>query len=563
MKAIKAIYIAAAVIAPLALTGCADEEHVDATANRTGITSLTAYFTSGPNTDKAAVKYQPTGDATQTDYVIPVPYYYPEESDNTTEEYMTKMKVVAKVENNCTIDPPITVLDLTQKNHFTYTNPYGEKQDITISGQLTRSDKCQLRSITVQPGDLTGVIDEDAKTVSLVTAANLSAATATATLSPHATISPDPAQPHDMNNGFEFTVTADNGTSKAVYKVMKQVPPKKSSGYRAGSETKVFENDMTTIAGIDWNNSHPTLAATKSHVVLNPGTGATPYYFSKITGQQMGQIALGAANASGCVTSDDKGNMLISNLAANGQTLKIYKTDDVTKAPELFISYDNGLGVDIGARLQVYGDLNGNAVVTATPLSCQNAIRWIVKDGKPGQPENILFGTAAWGGLDGVAKVSSLDATGTAGAIFSAYFGGACPAYYAQGWKKDAKQIMQNGTENSWGFNPGAIDVRQFNGVNYLALFEMGYWPDWGLSGHVYFYDASSPGSLSGNFSDSSALQFALNVSDLFGSTSYPGDSRFADVLMAPSEDGYFMNIYYVSNTHKSFGCWQIDCIDK
>lgn len=563
MKAMKAIYIAAAVIAPLALTGCADEEHVDATANRTGITSLTAYFTSGPNIDKAAVKYQPTGDATQTDYVIPVPYYYPEESDNTTEEYMTKMKVVAKVENNCTIDPPITVLDLTQKNHFTYTNPYGEKQDITISGQLTRSDKCQLRAITVQPGDLTGIIDEDAKTVSLVTAANLSAATATATLSPHATISPDPAQPHDMNNGFEFTVTADNGTSKAVYKVMKQVPPKKSSGYRAGSETKVFENDMTTIAGIDWNNSHPTLAATKSHVVLNPGTGATPYYFSKTTGQQMGQITLGAANASGCVTSDDKGNMLISNLAANGQTLKIYKTNDVTKTPELFISYDNGLGVDIGARLQVYGDLNGNAVVTATPLSCQNAIRWIVKDGKPGQPENILFGTAAWGGLDGVAKVSSLDATGTAGAIFSAYFGGACQAYYAQGWKKDAKQIMQNGTKNSWGFNPGATDVRQFNGVNYLALFEMGYWPDWGLSGHVYFYDASSPGSLSGNFSDSSALQFALNVSDLFGSTSYPGDSRFADVLMAPSEDGYFMNIYYVSNTHKSFGCWQIDCIDK
>ena len=562
MKAMKAIYIAAAVIAPLALTGCADEEHVDATANRTGITSLTAYFTSGPNIDKAAVKYQPTGDATQTDYVIPVPYYYPEESDNTTEEYMTKMKVVAKVENNCTIDPPITVLDLTQKNHFTYTNPYGEKQDITISGQLTRSDKCQLKAITVQPGDLTGIIDEDAKTVSLVTAADLSAATATATLSAHATISPDPAQPHDMNNGFEFTVTADNGTSKAVYKVMKQVPPKKSSGYRAGSETKVFENDMTTIAGIDWNNSHPTLAATKAHVILDPGTGATPFYFSKTTGQQIGQIALGSANASGCVTSDDKGNMLICNLAASGQKLNIYKTDDVTKAPELFISYDNGLGVDIGARLQVYGDLNGDAVVTATPLSCQNAIRWIVKDGKPGQPENILLSTAAWGGLDNVVKVSSLDATGQAGALFSGYYDGNCPVYYVQGWTT-AKQVMQDGTGNAWGFNPGATDVRRFNGVNYLAICEIGYWPDWGLSGHVYFYDASSPGSLSGNFSDSSALQFAIDVPDLFGSTGYAADGRFADVLMAPSEDGYFMNIYFVSNTHKSFGCYQIDCIDK
>ena len=562
MKAMKAIYIAAAVIAPLALGSCADEEHVDATASRTGITSLTAYFTSGPNIDKPAVKYQPTGDATLTDYVIPVPYYYPEESDNTTEQYMTKMKVVAKVENNCTIDPPITVLDLTQKNHFTYTNPYGEKQDITISGQLTRSDKCQLKALTVQPGDLTGIIDEEAKTVSLVTAADLSAATATATLSAHATISPDPSQPRDMNSGAEFTVTADNGTSKATYKVLKQVPPKKSSGFRTGSQTKVFVNDMTEIAGIDWNNSHPTLAATKSHVILDPGTGATPYYFSKTTGQQIGQITLGQAKATGCVTSDDKGNVLICNLAANGQKLNIYKTNDATKAPELFIAYDNNLGVDIGARLQVYGDLNGDAVVTATPLNCQNAIRWIVKDGKVGQPENILLSTAAWGGLDNVVKVSSLDATGQAGALLSGYYDGNCPVYYVQGWTT-AKQVMQDGTGNAWGFNPGATDVRRFNGVNYLAICEIGYWPDWGLSGHVYFYDASSPGSLSGNFSDSSALQFAIDVPDLFGSTGYAADGRFADVLMAPSEDGYFMNIYFVSNTHKSFGCYQIDCIDK
>ena len=81
------------------------------------------------------------------------------------------------------------------------------------------------------------------------------------------------------------------------------------------------------------------------------------------------------------MTSDDCGNMLICNLAKNGEKLEIYKTNDPTKAPEKIITYTNGLGVDIGARLHVYGDLNGNAVITATPSACQNAIRWIVRNG--------------------------------------------------------------------------------------------------------------------------------------------------------------------------------------
>ena len=545
----------------LAFTGCAEEENVAPTANREGITSLSAYFTSGTYQDKLAAQLSTTSSET-TDYVIPIPYYYPEESDYVPSEDMKNMKVTAKLENNCFLSPGLGVLDLTKKNEFTYTNPYGEQKKITISGQLTHLNKCAIKSFMAEPGDLTGVIDEESKTISLVTAADLSEMTADVVLDPHATISPDPSVPHNFNDGFEFTVTADNGVDKSTYKVMKQIPPKIDNGYRAGSEKELFVNDMTTLGVKDPNAIHPTLACVGNFVVLNLGDGSAPQYFRKATGSKVGTIALGEAKATGAITSDNAGNMLICNYADNGQTLNIYKTNDVTKAPTKLISYTNGLGVGIGARLHVQGDLNSNAVITATPYSCNNAIRWIVKDVRVGNPENILMSVAAWGAQDDAAKVVGVDAEGKNGSIVDYYQGGACQMYYLSDWKTSAN-LVQNNSGNAWGYNTAAIDVRPFNKARYLALFEMGYWPDWGLTGHIYLYDASNPASVTGTTDGSSMLKYAYTIPDNFGSVGYASDGRFADVLVTPSEDGYFLYIFYASNTHLSFGGIQVDCIKK
>lgn len=545
----------------LAFTGCAEEENVAPTANREGITSLSAYFTSGTYQDKLAAQLSTTSSET-TDYVIPIPYYYPEESDYVPSEDMKNMKVTAKLENNCFLSPGLGVLDLTKKNEFTYTNPYGEQKKITISGQLTHLNKCAIKSFMAEPGDLSGVIDEDSKTISLVTMDDLSKMTADVVLDPHATISPDPSVPHDFNDGFEFTVTADNGVDKSTYKVMKQIPQKMDNGYRAGSEKELFVNDMTTLGVKDPNAIHPTLACVGNFVVLNLGDGSAPQYFRKATGSKVGTIALGEAKATGAIASDNVGNMLICNFADNGQTLNIYKTNDVTKAPTKLISYTNGLGVGIGARLHVQGDLNSNAVITATPYSCNNAIRWIVKDGRVGNPENILMSVAAWGAQDDAAKVVGVDAEGKNGSIVDYYQGGVCQMYYLSDWKTSAN-LVQDNSGNAWGYNTAAIDVRPFNKARYLALFEMGYWPDWGLTGHIYLYDASNPASVTGTTDGSSMLKYAYTIPDNFGSVGYASDGRFADVLVTPSEDGYFLYIFYASNTHLSFGGIQVDCIKK
>ena len=58
-------------------------------------------------------------------------------------------------------------------------------------------------------------------------------------------------------------------------------------------------------------------------------------------------------------------------------------------------------------------------------------------------------------------------------------------------------------------------------------------------------------------------LKYAYTIPDNFGSVGYASDGRFADVLVTPSEDGYFLYIFYASNTHLSFGGIQVDCIKK
>ena len=561
----KLLYITTSVAALLLFNSCQNEEYVQPTADRAGITSLDAYFTSGVNKDKLVVDWKIDKTADITDYVIPVPYYYPEESDNTNEEYMSAMKVVATLENNCTIYPPITVLDLNKKNEFTYTDPYGTQKKITISGQLTRSDKCALKAFTANPGELSGIIDEDNKTISLLTAADLSEMTAEVTLSPHATISPDPTETHNFNNEFKFTVTADNGTSTAEYTVLKHVPEKIANGYRKGSELTLFEKDMTELGVTNANNVHPTLASIGKYVIMNLGDGSAPQYFKKATGSLVGNINMGQANATGAITSDCAGNMLICNYAADGSVLKIFKTNDVTKAPEQFITYNNSLGVNIGSRLHVQGDLKGTATIIATCENSNSYIYWTVNNGTPSEAHVVGMNNISlfWEGYDNVSKVVSRSADATGGVFVDFYKEGKCPLYYAANGIDATQLLSANSTGAGWGYNTAPIDTRDFNNSKYLAIFEMGYWPDWGFPGHIYLFDASSTGAMTGTIDTSSSLKYLYTMPDNYAAIGYAAGGRFGDVLLTPSEDGYFMYIFYASNTHLTFGGIQLDCIDK
>ena len=129
----------------LLLASCQEPEYVANDTTRQGITSLTATFTDGQYAGSDAVVWNITPEDYAKDrFVIPVPWFYPVDSDNPTEDNMKAMKVTAVMNNNFILTPTLGTLNLNQENWFTLTAPDGTSRQICITGERTKSDACEM-----------------------------------------------------------------------------------------------------------------------------------------------------------------------------------------------------------------------------------------------------------------------------------------------------------------------------------------------------------------------------------------------------------------------------------
>ena len=331
---------------------CQKPQHVEPTAERQGITSLSAIFTFGPFIDSEIVRYQ-IEDADAERFVIPIPYYYPESSFDSTEPYMTKVRVQAELQPNCTIYPSLgdQLLDLTKENWFTYTNAQGESRRICITGDRVKSSKCELIAFSLNDPALSGIIDKAAKTVTLISVDDLAACTATVQISAHATISPDPAEVHNFNEPVKFTVTAHNGVDKTEYIVSKGLPEKIEKGFNLNTVEQIFNFDPVSMLGMPayTENIAPSLAYVDGKLVI-ASNGPTPIYVNAKTGVKEGTVKLGSAEAYS-VTNDEGKYILYCNHANGGETFKIWRSTGVDVEPELYHSFTNTTSLPMGAKM--------------------------------------------------------------------------------------------------------------------------------------------------------------------------------------------------------------------
>ncbi|MGN1238269.1 MAG: DUF5018 domain-containing protein, partial [Muribaculaceae bacterium] len=348
----------------LAMTSCEDPQYVAPTANRQGLTSLTAIFTSGPFVDQTMAKLDIT-DPIPDRLVIPVPYYYPISSDDETAQYMTNVRVQAALAANCFISPALTVLDLTKENEFTFTDAQGVSKKIIITGERVKSNACELLTFTVTSHEIAGIVDKATKSVALATTEDLSDVTVECEVSPHATISPDPASVHNLNDPVKFTVTAHDGTT-AEYTVAKVVYEKIEQGFNKESVELLFNFDPVASLGMPAFDVEvgPTIAALHGKVVLCAGDGSTPIYINAMTGAKQGEIALGSA-VPGAVTNDEGEHLLICNHAGSSETMNIYWTSSVKDTPKLLTSFTNTCDLALGSKIKCIGIYSKYLNVTA------------------------------------------------------------------------------------------------------------------------------------------------------------------------------------------------------
>jgi len=550
-------------VAVLALiSSCQEPEYILPTTERQGITSLTAYFTLGKFVDQEMAKLV-IDDPEADRYVIPVPWFYPEESEDGTVIHMTRARVRAELAPNCKIEPALTILDLTLENRFTYTNAQGESREIIITGIRKKSSKADAMSFTLtKPYPVEGFVNDEKSEIYLFTTDNLEGFTADVKVSAHATVKTDLSVARNYNEPQKVTIVAHDGTER-TYDILKKYPTKIPYGFREKSVRPLFNFEPVTRLDfpVYTTSVYPSMAYVGGKLVVNFGDGNVPVYLNPLTGVKEGTVNLGAASP-GSVTSDDAGNMLITSHTEAAETCTIYRTDAVDKAPVLFHSFVNDTDVPVGYHVKVHGNIDGDAVIllshegVAGITETSKYTKVVVSGGTvvSTQVYDLKNLGLSWADLPSrVPKAVSASADPSDGLFISYYSRNILSYINGNGVIAAEFDLLNFGATGNFGTN--CLDAKTYNNATYLVSLITSQFPHWGAGPRLNVFDVTSPTSIK-----EGKPILSNNEIELFQKAD--AGCAAGDVIIAPSADGFKVYIYYFDHNCSVLGGYVADCID-
>lgn len=570
-------------LALLSVASCQKPEYIYSNAQRQGLTSIEVVFPSGKYADKVLTRYV-IEDDTQERYEIPLPWYYPETSDDITLPYLTRLRLRAKLEPNFSISPKLGIVDLTEDNWYTFTDPKGNSRRICITGKRVKSSDCSLASLLIEDVMVDCVIYEEEGRILIPYLEDLSSVSVSGQVSPHASIfkvggkSYREGGKYNLNTGSSVTLMAPDETTTKTYTVEQGVPELLDMGLNKNSVKALFDLDPKDIGlPLYTEPAFVSIAALENKLVVCLGNGNAPKYFNGFNGVAQGNINLGSAKAD-VITNDEMGHLLLASYALGGndaQTVNIYSTSSVTAAPTLIHSFLNPVDCPIGHRMKVIGDVTKDAVIVftsegiagvtnatkAVSIAVKNGIfaEPVVKDfnglGLNWGPAPVHFATVVPASLNPELDGYFLDYyDNNADADIAAADTGA-DAYilhHITGKGADERSALVG----NWANNPNCLDIKTFNDARYMSLFVVSHFPQWGTAPRVYLYDVTDPsGTLPVVFSNKTIAWFQQGA--------IADDGAAGDVALAPTTDGYRMYLYYYDHHAHAVGAYVVDCIKK
>lgn len=535
------------------LNGCQQVEDLTPSVARYGINSLSASFygdESSENSFSSEIDYD-NGIIT-----VVFPYNYPRTSQNVlTMDALKNVRIEANLDDNVTVSPSLLYMDLTQENFITVTDQTKSKKEYKVVAEIRKSAEARITDFSLNTVGISGIIDEENKTISLISIEPIGEVPAEVSISHGATISPDPrTTPLNYDQEVTLTVTAQNGVNKVVYTVRKDVPNKVERGMRNGSAKILWSKKLQSDLGITTLHNTTSLAVTKDYVVVNtrnePGMLLDRKTGAKVgTMPNMGSIQGGLTNF--FATADDGDNILISNLAPNAGTYKVWRFKGVNASPELYIDWTSS--PSLGRKLSIKGSLDGDAIITAALMGdAMSFARWQVKDGVLlSQTPQIVaingLGGAWWNNADVVAS----DPSDPTADYFVSYY--AMPRKFA--WV-DGKtnNVKAFGPEISGNWIQNAADYTHFNGNSYAVNMSINSFT-WGSDDKVYLHDASATTTFTEPIWETPIGTYGGKDN---GGTNTNGTG---DAILKVSSDGYYMYLYFMF-TNGCVVCVQYDCID-
>lgn len=539
--------------AMLILAGCQQVEDLTPSVSRQGINSITASFYGDESSEN---RFTSEIDYENKIITIVFPYNYPRTSNQVlTMDALSNVRVEANIDDNVIISPSLLYLDLTKENFITVTDQTKTKNEYQIVAEIRKSAEAKITDFSISTLGIAGIIDEEAKTISLISIEPIGEAIAEASISHGATLSPDPrVTALNYDQDVTLTVTAQNGVDKAVYTVSKAVPNKVELGMRNGSAKVLWSKKIQSDLGISTLHMTTSLAVTNDYVVVNTRNEASVYLDRKTgatvgTMPNMGSIVGGLTNF--FATADDGDNILVSNLAPNAGSYKVWRIKGVNGTPEVYIDWTDS--PSLGRKLSVKGSLEGDAIITAALMGdAKSFARWQVKDGVllSQTPEIVAIS-----GIDGAwwnnADVVATDPSDPTGDYFVSCY--APPRKFA--WV-DGKTntVKARGPEISGNWIQNAADYTVFNGNPYAVNMSINSFT-WGSDDKVYLHDANAVTTFTEPIWTTPIGTYGGKDN---GGTNANGTG---DAILKVSSDGYYMYLYFMF-TNGCVVCVQYDCLD-
>lgn len=558
----------------LSFAACQEPEVLlPAEANK-GINNLTVYPTwDGYHTADAS------GFTSKIDYekrviTIQVPYTLPVESDNVQKlENYKKVWVQFNLDDNATLEPKLTTIDLTQTYKVTLTDQKKEQSEWTIKAALAKSSACDIESFAIPSLGLTAVIDKSSATASLIYFEQLKNVFAEVVVSPHAKIVPDPATTAfwcSPDEPKKFTVIAQDGVTSREWTLQQTEPARVEEGIRPESGKMLWTTKLSA-AGVTKLDMTTGIAVTDDYVILNT-RGEDPIVLDAKKGTTVGTMSLGSikgATSSYYMTSDHKGHIVINNrVPDDGGVFRVWRMRDINSTPELFIEYAT---TDVyGDHISVWGDVYGDATVQAaycgwTSTGSTSTLTWTVKDGQTVSMQPYwcqISGVGGWTNGDAI----RLGTDATADFLACGY------STNKLTWVDGATNAALNYVQGTLTGNEGmkAVDAVPFNGINYVAA-TMETFFTWGVAGGMWVMEAKYPQTFSGSLEldaslDPDCVVYGLDRGEggygIYGGRANDGTNGNAiqDVKLHVTKDGYFMYAYFMF-CNGYVGCIQFDCI--
>lgn len=477
-----------------------------------------------------------------------IPYYFPEDSNLETD--LTKIILRATIPSDALLTPGLGVFsDLSKPFRLTVTSGKGEQRNYVVVGKKVGNTNIDAIKLLYTDADgaaqeIEGVIQPGGDVLFYVLpGTTLKNSKITYTINTHSTASIANNGAANFAQPVPFTVTGVDGVPRTY--TLKTAEPVKLD-YGIGINRKLWKKTGSEL-GFSANNE-VCLAVSGDNIVITRRTNPSKFsVYNRFTAAFVRDIPSPfGSQLSFQMVEDSVGHLLAASWAPKNAKFILYKyTDAMDAAPVKFLEWTNNNPAAIpgdggvGRRMNIFGDLNGNALIMATAGVSNVIYKWRVVNGVlvSQTPETMVYkglaNTATSFGFYAEAQPVSADAN----------------ANYFINYQFDVALVNGTTHERTVAFS---YDTRvygvfhmptayvHFNNATYLALVK---YKDYSLNKvNMALFDVSSTSKISTPFTDPNYGSFNVFTGEEFAGPDNANGT--GDIAVGFSQNKERMQVY-------------------